>query len=212
MHNIIVLSTGQGEKTTVPKPQRPDNKYYVDILLPMREWKMPPYLLGAAVRRFTLAEYIHRPNAGNPLATMRLFRLTFSSVTAPREVFTDEDESVPIREMSLSCGATALIIQKWNSLNATPPPSLSKKEETAPKICRSHQQTHAHPRFGASTHTSAPQIHASAHRAPRRNSTRSYSETSPTGTTPTKATSGAHSTPLRATHHARHPREHSPVS
>lgn len=125
LRQLKELKTLDGKKMVVPEPKRPCNKYYVDILM-NREWETHADLLAEALVLFRSAETIENPNYNKPLGSKRLFRITFNSMTAPRAVFTLEDENVPIREIKTPNGATAQVIHKWSRLNAFPPPSLAK--------------------------------------------------------------------------------------
>lgn len=111
--------------TQVPQARKPNSRYYVDILMP-REWEMNPDLLAAAICTFHTIETIEYTTRNRPLGSKRLFRLTFKTVTAPREVFTKEDPNVRIRERVLSCGVMAQVIHKWSRLNALPQPSVAR--------------------------------------------------------------------------------------
>lgn len=126
LKNLKELKMDTTKTTKVPDPTKPNNKYYVDILMPLGEWEIHPELLGVAIRKFPSIYMLENPNADKPLGSKRLFRLYFKTTTAPREVFTEDNDQVPIREVTTKDGAVALIIHKWNRLNTFPPPSLSK--------------------------------------------------------------------------------------
>lgn len=125
INNLQAIKMEPGKSTSVPTATRPQNRYYVDILMP-REVEMHQPLLAAAILKFKSLETIENPNYHKPLGSHRLLRFIFKTTTEPRDVFTPEDESVPIREVILPCGSMAQVIHKWTRLNAYPPPSMAR--------------------------------------------------------------------------------------
>lgn len=97
----------------------------MDLLIP-RDWGAHVALLGRALQVFRSAEKVENPNRNKPLCSKRLLRLTFLPKMAPREIFTLEDPSVPIWEITLKNGATAVVIHKWNKQNSFPSPSKAQ--------------------------------------------------------------------------------------
>lgn len=120
------LNSGGGMKLKVPEPCKPQNQFYVSLLL-LKDWDTHTISLGAPLQMFRTAERIENPHRNNPLGYKRLFRLSFSTVTAPREVFTKEDPLTPIQEVITKSGAMTRVNHKWNRLNAYPLPSLITK-------------------------------------------------------------------------------------
>lgn len=69
--------------------------YYADILLP-KEWEVHPDLQALALSTFTSAVTIENPNRHKIFRFKRLFRITLYTVTARRDVFTANNETIPI--------------------------------------------------------------------------------------------------------------------
>ena len=119
------LKLEMGRATMVPKAAKPNNMYHVELLLP-HERELHVDFMDAFLRTFPTAKFIALPGK-KPLGTIRRLRLTFNTVTAPREVFTMSDASVPIREVCLPCGTAAQVIHKWQRLNQIRPPHLASR-------------------------------------------------------------------------------------
>ena len=138
-HNLVLASVGpkgleqllslkelkleHGKSTPLATPQRPNNLYYVEMLLP-HEIEMHRPLLGALLKTFRNVSHILNPGR-KAFGSNRRVRLYFKSITAPREVFTAEDPNIPIREIVLPCGTAAQIVHKWQRMNSFPPPHLA---------------------------------------------------------------------------------------
>ena len=114
-----------GRVAKVPTATKPNNCYYVELLLPV-ERELHVELLEAFLLKFPSAKSISMPGK-KPWGTMRRLRLFFNHTTAPREVFTTEDANTPIREITLPCGTAAQVIHKWQRLNQYRPPHLSHR-------------------------------------------------------------------------------------
>ena len=116
------LKLEPGRATKVPPSTKPNNNYYVELLLPV-ERDLHVELLEAFLLKFPSSKTITMPGK-RPWGTTRRLRLFFPTSTAPREVFTADNESVPIREIVLKCGTAAQVIHKWQRLNQFRPPHL----------------------------------------------------------------------------------------
>ena len=116
------LKLEHGRTTKVPPATKPNNNYYVELLLPV-ERDLHVELLEAFLLKFPSSKTITMPGK-KPWGTTRRLRLFFTTSTAPREVFTAEDENVPIREIVLTCGTAGQVIHKWQRLNQFRPPHL----------------------------------------------------------------------------------------
>ena len=119
--NGLKLEPG-GRTVTVPQAAKPNNMYYVECLLPY-ERELHVEFLAAFLKNFPTAKHISMPGK-KAFGTTRRIRLYFHSTTAPREVFTPDNASIPIREILLPCGSAAQVIHKWQRLNQTRPPHL----------------------------------------------------------------------------------------
>ena len=119
------LKTEPGRSAKVPAAERPNNLYYVEMLMPI-ERELHIDFMEAFCRKFTTAKFIQMPGL-KAFGTDRRLRLFFNTTTAPREVFTEEDENIPIREITLKCGTAAQVIHKWQKLNQFRPPHLANR-------------------------------------------------------------------------------------
>ena len=124
-----------GRAVKVPSAEKPNNLYYVEILLPY-ERELHIEFMDAFVRKFPSSKFIQMPGL-KPFGTDRRLRLFFNTTTAPREVFTDDDPNIPIREIVLPCGTASQIIHKWQKLNQHRPPHLANRWHT-PTPARSY--------------------------------------------------------------------------
>ena len=119
------LKVEPGRTAKVPPASKPNNLYYVEILLPY-ERELHVDLFEAFLLAFPTAKYVSMPGK-KPFGTTRRIRLYFNTTTAPREVFTCDDPNTPIREIKLKCGTAAQIIHKWQRLNQFRPPHLMNR-------------------------------------------------------------------------------------
>ena len=111
--------------TPVPKAKKPDNLYWIDLLYPPEVELRVPFLMKL-IQIFPSGVKLSNPGK-RPLGLHRRTRLHFNSVVAPRSVFTHDDPTIPIREISLACGSTAQILHKWPRLNSFIPPSVLQR-------------------------------------------------------------------------------------
>ena len=111
-----------GRTVRVPPATKPNNRYYVECLLP-HERELHVAFLEAFLKKFPTAKQISMPGK-KAFGTTRRIRLYFTSTSAPRDVLTAEDANMPIREIVLPCGSAAQIIHKWQRLNQVRPPHL----------------------------------------------------------------------------------------
>ena len=116
------LKVEPGRTVKIPPTSRPNNMYFVECLLPF-ERELHVDFMAAFLKKSPSAKHISMPGK-KAFGTTRRLRLYFHSTTAPREVFTPEDPSTPVREILLPCGSAAQIIQKWQRLNQVRPPHL----------------------------------------------------------------------------------------
>ena len=123
LQSLKELKLEHGKSTPLPAPQRPNNLYYIEMLLPY-EIEMHRPLLGTLLRKFKNVSHLLNPGR-KAFGSNRRVRLYFKSITAPREVFTEEDDTIPIREIVLPCGTAAQIVHKWQRLNSFAPPHLA---------------------------------------------------------------------------------------
>ena len=119
------LKVEPGRTTKVPPASKPNNFYYVEILLPL-ERELHVDLFEAFLLAFPTGKWVSMPGK-KPFGTTRRIRLYFNTTTAPREVFTPDDHNTPIREVKLNCGTAAQIIHKWQRLNQFRPPHLMNR-------------------------------------------------------------------------------------
>lgn len=77
-----------------------------------QEWETHADLLTEAFLLLRTAKKLENPNNNSPLDSKRLFRIAFNLVTAPRAVFTEEDENTPIRVVKTPNGAIAQVIHR----------------------------------------------------------------------------------------------------
>ena len=139
------LKLEPGRASKVPPATKPNNLYHVELILPY-ERELHLDFLEVLFNVFTTAKYVSMPGI-KPFGTTRRVRLYFNTTTAPPEVFTKEDSSIPIREITLPCGTAAPIIHKWQRLNQFRPPHLMR---------RWHQQPNPHSyAAAAATNTTA---------------------------------------------------------
>ena len=122
INGLKELKVEPGRTVTVPTATKPNNRYYVECLLPY-EREIHVAFVAACLEKFPSARAISMPGKKS-FGTTRRVRLYFNTTTAPREVFTQEDTSIPIREILLPCGSIAQIIHKWQRLNQYRPPHL----------------------------------------------------------------------------------------
>ena len=122
---LLEVKVEPGRTVSVPTASKPNNLYFVELLLPY-ERELHLELLEAFLLKFPTARYTSMPGK-KAWGTTHRTRLYFNSTTAPREVFTPTDENIPIREVTLSCGTAAQVIHKWQRLNQTRPPHLSNR-------------------------------------------------------------------------------------
>ena len=135
-----------GRTAKVPPASKPNNLYHVEILLPY-ERELHVEFMEAFLQSFPSAKFISMPGK-KPFGTTRRLRIYFNTTTAPREVFTEDDHTIPIREVTLPCGTAAQIIHKWQRLNQFRPPHLSN---------RWHQQSVPRSYAAAASPNPAPQ-------------------------------------------------------
>ena len=128
INELAELKVEPGRAAKVPAAAKPNNLYYVEILLPY-ERELHIDFMEAFLRKFPSAKYIQMPGL-KAWGTDRRLRLFFNTTTAPREVFTEEDSTIPIREITLQCGTAAQIIHKWQKLNQFRPPHLLNRWRT----------------------------------------------------------------------------------
>ena len=142
--------------TPVTDAKRPDNLYWIDIVYPPEVELRVPFLMKLLQ---TFPSGIKLSNPGKrPLGSHRRTRLHFNSVVAPRWVFTPDDPTIPIREISLSCGSTAIIHHKWPRLNTFLPTSIMNR--AAPPTARqSYAQATSGTPQGNPHITTRPNIH-----------------------------------------------------
>ena len=118
-----------GRTVKVPPASKPNNFYYVELLLPY-ERELHIELLEAFLITFPTARHVSMPGK-KPWGTTRRIRLYFNTTLAPREVFTSTHDNIPIREVVLDCGTAAQVIHKWQRLNQFRPPHLMNRWNTA---------------------------------------------------------------------------------
>ena len=122
INNLKEIKVEPGRSVAVPPAAKPNNRYYVECLLPY-ERELHVALIAECISQFPTAKGISMPGKKSFGSTRRV-RLYFNTTTAPREVFTPDDENIPIREIHLPCGTAAQVIHKWQRLNQHPPPHL----------------------------------------------------------------------------------------
>ena len=123
LNSLKELTLEHGKSTTIPTASRPNNLYYVDLVLP-HEVETHIELLGEFLKLFKTGSHMTNPGY-KPFGSNRRLRLFFNSITAPREVFTADDPTIPLREVVLPNGIAAQIAHKWQRLNSFPPPHLA---------------------------------------------------------------------------------------
>ena len=114
-----------GRTVKVPPASKPNNFYYVELLLPY-ERELHVELMEAFLMTFPTARHISMPGK-KPWGTTRRLRLYLNTTLAPKEVFTQTNDKIPIREVVLDCGTAAQVIQKWQRLNQFRPPHLTNR-------------------------------------------------------------------------------------
>ena len=147
------LKVEPGRTVKVPPAAKPNNFYYVELLLPY-ERELHVDFMEALLLSFPSATHISMPGK-KPFGTTRRLRLYFNSTTAPREVFTSNDHTIPIREIRLPSGTAAQLIHKWQRLNQYRPPHL---------VNRWHQQNPS--RSYAAAASTNPTTHNPANNIP----------------------------------------------
>ena len=130
LNELKEIKVEPGRSAKVPPASKPNNLYYVELLLPY-ERELHVDLMGAFLRRFPSGKHISMPGK-RAWGTTRRLRLFFNSTTAPREVFLESDANTPVREVVLPCGTAAQVIHKWQRLNQARPPHLANKWNPAP--------------------------------------------------------------------------------
>ena len=136
INGLNELKVEPGRSVAVPQATKPNNMYYVECLMPY-ERELHVDFLAAFLKNFPSAKHISMPGK-KAFGTTRRIRLYFHATTAPREVFTAEDATTPIREIILPCGSAAQIIHKWQRLNQVRPPHLLNRW-----ALNNNQRTHA---------------------------------------------------------------------
>ena len=151
-----------GRTAKVPPASKPNNLYHVEILLPY-ERELHVEFMEAFLQSFPSAKFISMPGK-KPFGTTRRLRLYFNTTIAPREVFTKEDHTIPIREVTLPRGTAAQIIHKWQRLNQFRPPHMLNRwhQQNTPRSYAAAASpnpvppTNAQPNpYGSSNHAAA---------------------------------------------------------
>ena len=123
---LVEMKVEPGRSTKVPAAAKPNNLYYVELLLPY-ERELHVDLMEAFLIKFPTGKFVSMPGK-RPWGTTRRVRLFFNTTTAPNEVFIDNNNTnPPIREITLECGTAAQVIHKWQRLNQHRPPHLTNK-------------------------------------------------------------------------------------
>lgn len=106
----------------MPRPGKPDHRYYVDIVILM-DHTHHKWLIAKAIQSFPRAKWIFNPNFYKPGGTNLVVRTFFPTTTAPRDCFLPTDATVPIRELQSDDEVIAIVNHKWPKLNKTILPS-----------------------------------------------------------------------------------------
>ena len=184
------LRLEHGRITPVPASDKPNNFYFVEILLP-HERELHIDFFEAFLLKFPTAKYASMPGK-MAWGTTRRIRLYFTVTVAPREVFTEEDPTIPIREVKLPCGTAAPVIHKWQRLNQFRPPHLSHRwnhQGSAPSYAAAAATSHRphHP----TTDGHRPAFQPSPNHPTPRQTQIDHPNIGTTATQPTRATQHA---------------------
>ena len=161
------LKVEPGRTTKVLPATKPNNNYYVELLLPV-ERDSHVELLEAFLQKFPSSKFISMPGK-KPWGTTRRLRLFFNTSTAPREVFTADNDTIPIREIVLKCGTAAQVLHKWQRLNQFRPPHLMHRwnPSLAPRSYANAAATAPNTSNMPTAHNNTPTSEPSTHNTPQ---------------------------------------------